>query len=653
MINVAEELIDFNFDNLLYKDEDDFFDIEQFKKQNLDSIEDDFKSLNTQSKINYITNRFFSSKDFNQDIIDTLKYDMEFKTQLLSHIHTRMQKVINDSSVLYFKEIITIIALLSLGNKYTIFHDYSDFDESLIEQLFRDYESFLIQLQQENQENFELTFKYYITLLEAFNEICIINATDIRRKRTIKNIIDLLTQSINLLKFQIMLDDDKISILNNIQGKFLLYYTHVPFFKLENKTNQLLAKQFQLNLEKQCDGYFLIQSSFEDTNDNKLDNFKFTLLTNATFLILTLLKKFEQSNSIEDINLLDPLIEILNKECFTPIQIDIQNHKQLKNDLLNLFAYTYSKKSDFTYTNLLEYINTTDDINIKNLEILQNIIVFADDIDEQLLLGILSKILNTPKYNNDYHEYFKLKIIDTISLKFIYKSNNEDFIPIINSILNYTQKYNTASHLMELFAKFYLNAALYYCKLPEKYIDKVQEVYYIYEQITGKYAFANEYQSIIGQILENHGLQYIQKLSINDKLNQDNLTDIAISMIYANNPSYNELKYRSKINNQINTIMKNQLSSKIDKKTLHDTICDCFNHNIFFGLATIDIVGLNINESYNLDQGYETITNELFGNYKIIYRYPYAYKKSFMDIYESNKDFIQTSITNLIYLYIK
>jgi hypothetical protein len=67
-----------------------------------------------------------------------------------------------------------------------------------------------------------------------------------------------------------MLDDDKISILNNIQGKFLLYYTHVPFFKLENKTNQLLAKQFQLNLEKQCDGYFLIQSSFEDTNDNKL-----------------------------------------------------------------------------------------------------------------------------------------------------------------------------------------------------------------------------------------------------------------------------------------------------------------------------------------------------------------------------------------------
>ncbi len=647
MINIAEELIDFNFNELLYDDDDDFFDIENFKNNTNNIKPMQFLNLNNQKKINYIINTFFSNNDFNQDIEQTMKYNIDFKKELLANIHHRMQKVINDSSVLYFKEIITVISLLSLGKKYIIFNDYSDFNEELIEKLFRDYESFLMELHEKDQENFELTFKYYITLLEAFNEICILNSTDIRRKRTIKNIIDLLTQSINLLKFQITLNDDKLSILNNIQGKFLLYFTHVPFFRFKDKTNDILIKEFQLNLEKQCDGYFLIQSSFRDPNDDNLNNFKLTLLTNATFLILVLLKKFEQSNTTNNINIIEPLIDILNNECFIPKKIEIIDFMQLKNDLLNIFAYTYTHKTELNYIDLVKYINNTEEINIQRLEILHNIIIFANDIDDNLTLNTLEKILKTPKYNNDYHEYYKLKIIDAISLRYIYSPQNKYFEPNIEAILNYTQKNNTASHLIELFAKFYLNAALYYSTFDESYIQKVQETYYIFEQITGKYTFANEYQSIINQILINHAKQYTQKLSIDEKLlNNDNLIDIAISMIYAKVPSYNELKYKSNINDIF-------ITSNLNKTNIHQIICNTINQNIFFGLATIDIDGLNVSNNYNLDEGYETIVNELVGKYKIIYRYPYAYKKSFMDIYKSNKNFIEKSILNLLLIYTK
>ncbi|MEA1915451.1 MAG: hypothetical protein U9N30_09055 [Campylobacterota bacterium] len=652
MINAAEELIDFDFDTLLYNDDEDFFDIDSFKINTSSNIQIDFSNLSSNQKIDHLIKTFFSSDQFSPEMQNTLRHDIDFKKELLLNVQQRMKRIINDSSVLYFKEIITVISLLGLGKKYIIFNDYSDYDEETIAALFRDYESFLIGQHESNMENFELTFKYYVTLLEAFNEICIINSTDIRRKRTIRTIIDHLTQSINLLKFQVHLDDNKIKLLNIIQGKFLLYYTHVPFFNTEDKSIDFICKEFQLNLEKQCDGYFLIQSSYDEHKHDKLIHFQQTLLSNASYLILTLIKKIGKIEHTE-ISLLCDIIALFNKECFAPKQIDLISFSQLQHDLTDFFAYVYSGEKDSTSENILQYIHHTQDIDIKNSEILQNIILFSNNISQSVLENILSEILNIPKYKNDYHEYFKLKIIDIIVLRIIDSGDLSKFESIIQSISTYTQNNNIASHLMSLYAKFYLNAALFYSKLSHEYIEKAQEQYFIFEQISGKFGFANEYQSIIAEILVNHGKQYAKKLSINHELDEDKLTDIAISMIYSYDTPYQDLIRKHAMNSRIAFFIQSILSSNYsDIHEITHTVGQIISNNIFFGLANVSINGFGQNNSTFEDAGYETISDDLIENCKIQYQYPYAYKKQFMELYEENQRYIEQNIANIISSYV-
>ncbi|OUR70162.1 hypothetical protein A9Q76_08100, partial [Arcobacter sp. 31_11_sub10_T18] len=135
--------------------------------------------------IEYIISLYLENKDIPKDIIDVVKNNLSFKTFLLQEIQHKMDNIILNSSTILFKELVSIINLLSFGKNYKIFTTYNFYSFENIAKLFRDYEEYLSILEKENKANYELTFQFYITLIETFNELCILNQTDVLRKKTI------------------------------------------------------------------------------------------------------------------------------------------------------------------------------------------------------------------------------------------------------------------------------------------------------------------------------------------------------------------------------------------------------------------------------------------------------------------------------------
>ena len=170
---------------------------------------------------------------------------------MLTNIQKRLQNIISDSSTSFFREIETILNLLSLGEYYNILEDYNNYSMDNISKMFREYETFLSQLKSADIENFNITFNYYLQLIETFNALCTINATSIQRKKNIQPILEILTETINILKFTIELNKNKIDKLNNLLGEQLFYYSHISYINTKGKDLDHILKDYKLVFEKQ------------------------------------------------------------------------------------------------------------------------------------------------------------------------------------------------------------------------------------------------------------------------------------------------------------------------------------------------------------------------------------------------------------------
>ena len=200
--------------------------------------------------IEYIISLYFAKKEIPEDIIDAIKNNLDFKAFLLQEVKRKMNNIMYDNSTILFKELVTIINLLSFGKDYDIFTNYNFYSNENISKLFRDYEEYLSILSSTDEKNFELSFNLYITLIETFNELCILNQIDVQRKKTITGIMEVLTETINMIKFKVPLSPEKINILNNILGKLLFYYSHVPFINTQNKDLKYIVDEYNFLFEK-------------------------------------------------------------------------------------------------------------------------------------------------------------------------------------------------------------------------------------------------------------------------------------------------------------------------------------------------------------------------------------------------------------------
>lgn len=617
------------------------------------NLDDDYKAL-----INFIVKLYIEKKDIPKDIKNELVSNTKFKSYLLFDIKERMSNILSDNTTIIYKEIVTIVNLLSFGKKFNIFENYNFYNIKELGLLFREFEESLKILKETDEENFDITFEQYTILIEVVNELCTINSTDVLRKKTIIPLMDSISETINIIKFSIQLNETQVDTLNNILGKILFYYSHIPFINTTNKNAQYLIDEFKFNFEKICDGYNLSKNANFAADPRENEYYK-VFLNSSTTLISTLIYKLETSYSYNEYNKIDKykdIISLYNEEISHKKLPELKDVEELKTELLKNYNYIYDENlCNENYLYVIDNFLENSDFNSSNMHILHSLVLFSSHIDDEKLLKILEILISLDKFKNDYHEFYKLNVCDVIINRFTYDQNQMLNDEIIEKILEYIEKNKIASHLMAIYSKIYLSLSLYYSFFDEyEAIDKSKFFYFNYISINGKELLENEFSKLNNDILLNHGKKYIIDLELENVIVSDaKCIEIGAKTLekYFNKQELN-LKYN--INQKLSNIVTEIFTDEgLNDSLLNTHIENFISRDIFHGLTYVWVDGLCENKSQLLDLGYENIEIALIEKYKLNLSYSTVYKHIFNNIYESNKEYIKQNIINLIISYIK
>ncbi len=617
------------------------------------NLQDDYQSL-----IDYISDLYIENKTIPNDIIQELITNKNFKIYLLLVIKEKMTNILSNTATIVFKEVITIVNLLSFGKKFEIFESYNLYNLEQLRLLFREFEERLKELKKIDEEDFLITFNQYIVLIEVVNELCTINSTDVLRKKTINPIVDTISETINIVKFNIQLEETQINTLNNILGKLLFYYSHIPYINATNKDAQYLIDEFKFNFEKICDGYQLSKNTGFGAEPNIEEYYKI-FLNSVTTLLSTLIYKLETTYDYDEYNQLNKFEEIfiLYKEVITHSGFPLINSvKEFKNELLKNYSYIYNGfiQND-NYHSIIDDFLKKPDFNSSNMHIIHSLVLFSSDIEDSKLIEVLKILISLGKFNNDYHEFYKLNVCDVIINKFTYAHDKKIDDSLINDIIKYIGKNKVASHLMSTYSKIYLSLSVYYSFYEDfNSIEKSKLFYFDYVSINGKELLENEYSNLNRDILLNHGKRYIMNMELENLVVSDaKCVEIGQKRLVKFFKEQ-EINLKYKINQKLSNIITEIFTDdSLNDDLLNKHIENFISVDIFHGLAFSSVKGLCEKECSLIDLGYERIDIPLIDGYTLKMAYSIVYKQIFENIFESNKDYIKQNIINLIISYIK
>ncbi len=619
----------------------------------LDNLKDDYDAL-----INYISELYIDEKSIPNDIANEINSNINFKKYLLTYIQNKMKNILDDSTTIVFKEIIIIVNLLSMGKKFDIFENYNFYNMEVLGNLFREYEKELQNLKEPEKENFDLTFELYTILIEVINELCTINSIDILRKKTINPLVNVISETINIVKFNLELDVNKINTLNNILGKLLFYYSHIPYIDASNKNCEYLIEEFTFYFEKIYEGYNLSKNA-NFANDSNRNEYYYIFLNSSTTLLLNLVYKLELNYDEKDYNSIEKFKECINlyKQIITHKNLPVFNNlDDFKEELLSNYCYIYYKdygrKKDEDIIN--EFIENCN-FNSSNMHIIYSLILYSKNIDDKKMFKILEILLSFKKFKNDYHEFYRLNICDVIINKFTYKKSDKLDSEIIKKVIDYIEENKIASHLMSIYSKLYLSLSLYFSYYFDYDSIKKSSLYYFYYvNINGKDLLENEYAKLNKDILYNHGKVNIQKMNLEGVLISDlKYVEIGQKLMdeYFKQEEIN-LKYQ--INQDLSNIVTKIFNDEgLNNQLLNKYIENFISKDIFYGLTFVAVEGLCEDNCILIDLGYERVDIPLIDEYKLKIAYSKVYKHIFENIFQKNKDYIKQNIINLIISYIK
>ena len=611
--------------------------------------------------VKHIENLYYLNKDIPQEFTQVTKNNNAFKMHLLDYVNKKIDSLLSDGSTIFFKEIISIINLLCLGEKFTIFKTYNDYDFNEISRLFRTYESLLQEQFTKNRYNFESTFECYLKLINAYSQLCIINATDVYRKKTINPVVNVIAETINMFKFTVPLDEEHLEKLNNVLGEILYFFSHLPYIDAKDKALYYLIDEFYLLLEKQTDGYHLSKGAdFGGNKENQNSRF-LTFLNNSGYLILTMLQKLKYTFRDKDYYKTRSFQKCLRlfSENF-PVMHVVQKDESLESfngKLLNSIVQSYQlSDSSFNviinYQNVIDdFIQTADSFNIHNIETIHNVLLFADDIDDYKYLHIGETLVHSELIKNDYYEFFKLKTVDIIINYFIKNKSKENIISFIKQVDAYVQNNKKASHLLSMFSKLNLSMAHYYSTLDdESSAHKSKILYSIFINTNGEEILKNEYARINNDILVYLGKYYVKDLELNpENFDSTRLKKLGkkLSVSYIEHKDL-ELKYS--INESITTITSEILNEDtIDYEDINNRISDIISNKIFYGLCEVRVKGLTRVHSRIEDNGFKLFSIPMVNEaYVLQFIFPAVYEKAFKHILKVNKTFISKNINNIL-----
>jgi len=615
--------------------------------------------------INYSINLYYKNEVLPSDIAKVFIDNYPFKNSLNKLLEKKLENLIQNDSAIFFKDITSMIHLLCLGEKYEIFKTYNSYDYDSISNLFRFYEDLLREQNESDQDLYDTTFDSYIILMKAYTQLCVINSTDLFRKKTINTIIDLMTETINMLKFSLPLDERKMNKINNILGEHLYYFAHVSYIKVNKEDIDYTLKEYYMYLERQIDGYTLSKNTNFGDELDKLKNIEFiTFKNNTSYLLLTLLQKlngaFRNEDYFENKNFQKLLNLYYDNFALKTVDFEIPSQEEefktnLVDSLLHNYQIDLQKAKTINHNTIIDdFIFSGHNFDNKNLETVHNILLFADDIEDYKYIHIGQLLVVTDSIQNDYYEFFKLKTLDIIINYFIHKKHSSEIEELFIQIHAYVRENKTASHLLSMYSKIYLSLSLYssYHYEDEELMRKAKTLYAIFIQTNGIRLLKNEYKYINQKILMNFGLYYKNILTLDSTdLNNEQLIGISKTMTkeYLLNREL-ELKYdiSKGISELTNKIHRNK---NVGYNEVNKVLVYLISKKIFHGLCEVHILGLTRNENKKFDAGYKQYIIEMNEQYSIQFIFPTVYEDNFKYILDYNKIFIENNIENILQAY--
>ncbi|MGA1933022.1 hypothetical protein ACH5BF_09945 [Arcobacter sp. YIC-464] len=624
-------------------------------KSFLYDLNDDYDAL-----IEYISELYIEELEIPSDIEHEINNNLHFKTYLVKSLNDRLNNILDNSSTIFFKEIVTIINLLSFGKDYNLFKSYNLFNLENLAKLFRDYENKLhTYLQNGEIYEFENLFFQYILLIETLNKVCIVNSNDVYRKRTINELIDLVTETINISKFRIKLSEKKVNILNNILGKLLFYYSHIPFINIKGKEFSYLIEEFYFYFQKTCDGYELSKNT-NFANDENQTKYYIVFLNSLTTLLSNLIYKLNNNydvNNLEIINKFEDILELYKKMITHKDIKEFKSLDEFQEDLIDNFSYiyNYNTNKEFNYTQIVDEFISNKEFSSINMQTILSIVLYSKGFDERKLLEILNILIKKDKFDNDYHEYFKLSLCDVIINKLTKVRNDSIKNELHSKIIDYIETNKIASHLMAIYSKLYLSLSAYYSFYKDnKSIEITKEYYYKYLSINGKSLLENEYLDLNNIVLLNLGKNFVEEIKIDDIVYEDKrYKEIGNSIIDKYAKRF-EVTMKYNINQKLSNIVSEIFTKEgLDSDSLNKSIEQFISNEIFHGLIFCAIEGLCEHKCRLVDLGYKKVEIPLMEGYKLRMAYSKVYEHIFLDIFEKNKAYIVQNLINIIISYLK
>lgn len=539
----------------------------------------------TQNTFLYLINYLIDISNKKEDLpIDVKKLFLEnlfLKEQSNLFLEKKLDYLTKNDSTHFFKDINIIMQILTIGTKEEILNSNSKLNYISISNLFRFYESLLQDLFQNNNELFSLTFYTYIILLKTLTQLCTISSIEIIKEKNINTLIELMTETINIIKYTIPIDEIKMSKINSILGKYLYYFSHIDdiSINLNNLDNSL--EKYLLSLEKQKDGFLLSKDNHFGEENNNLGSQEFlTFKYYSSILILKLIYKMKNLIEEEKYFYTESFQKIL-RFYYKNFSIEFskdkiaKDTKNLETDLLNSLLHNYKLNLNLTktvtYHSVIEdFVFSESEFNKNSLEIIYRILYFASDIDEFKYYYIAQILVDSSPIKNDYYEFFKLSILELVINKSLNKKYNvhiEDTLSKISDYINQNLPYN----LLSIYSKIYLNLSLAY-SYHQKDLLKAKKFYSIFIQINSMEIIEDEYSKTRDLIIKN-----IQ--SFNPDTNHDDIIKEFLNI------------KESQLKNEI-LILNSKIHSK-DQSFYKDAkliLSKLISNEIFHGLCEVNIL---------------------------------------------------------------
>ena len=123
------------------------------------------------------------------------------------YLEKKLSNLVTDDTNHILKDINILVSITAIGSTENILDSSYNYNLKAISTLFRFYETNLLDFFKNNAKLFDVSFDTYMILLKTLFQLSIVNSTNILRNRSIHNILELITESVNIVKYTILLNN--------------------------------------------------------------------------------------------------------------------------------------------------------------------------------------------------------------------------------------------------------------------------------------------------------------------------------------------------------------------------------------------------------------------------------------------------------------